>query len=787
MNKVLPIVLAILAYAPARAIDVASEESPDTLALRPVDVTAIKLSADLETEPISSTTIGERSIQRLNITDFKQMSELVPNFFIPAYGSRMTSSIYVRGLGARIDQPAVGLNVDNIPVLNKNDYDFDFFDIERVEVIRGPQSALYGRNTMGGLINVYTLSPMRYQGMRMLLEGGSFNSWRAAMGLYQKFRPNFGLGLDINAYSTAGQNANVHTRSIFPQQKRKADQAEQYGARLKMAWIPKENVSVDNVISFSFNRQGGYPYEQVGTDQVNYNDTCYYNRTSLSEGLTVQWRHEKFTFSSITGLRYLNDDMMLDNDFTPESYFTLNQKTRELSATQDFIFRGREGNYSWIAGAFGFVKHARMEAPVMFEKDGIQNLIVNNIVNGMKANMPPTVPAQVMAMLTPTWDSEHFYLNSNFVLPNWGAAIYHQSEYKLGDWTFTGALRLDYEEAGMFYDIDTSTGATMMRQHIDGEVHESDHLKTHWLELLPKIAVSYNLPMKELSILYATISRGYKAGGYNTQMFSTIMQDKLMSSMMSQVPGVIESLKPMMPPTVQLPDLSSLASRGERFTVDQTARYKPEYSWNYEIGAHFSCCDGRILTDLAAFYIDIRDQQLTVFPDGRSTGRMMTNAGRTRSAGVEASILARPSDRWTARASYGYTNAKFLKYQDYNDEGQLENYKGNYVPYAPQHTAYASVQYSQPLPMWWFNRMDFEINGRGVGPIYWDEQNSLKQNFYALLGASIRLQMQHVSLDLWGENILNKRFSTFYFKSINNQFIQRGTSRTLGVTLRYIM
>ncbi|MCM1310277.1 MAG: TonB-dependent receptor [Bacteroides sp.] len=747
MKRFLPYLLFALAYAPARATDSELTEAPDTMALREVSVTAIKLADDLETEPVSSTTVGQQAIQRLNITDPKQLSELVPNFFIPAYGSRMTSSIYVRGLGARIDQPAMGLNVDNIPVLNKNDYDFDFFDIERVEVLRGPQSALYGRNTMGGLINVYTLSPLNYQGMRLLLEGGNFNSWRAAMGLYQMFKPNFGMGLDINAYSTEGQYVNQHTRSLFPKQNRKADQAEQYGARLKLAWLPKDNVSVDNVIAFSYNRQGGYPYELIGSDEVNYNDTCYYNRTSVSEGLTIQWRTDKFTFSSITGLRYLNDDMMLDNDFTPLSYFTLNQKTKESSATQDVVFRGKEGNYNWIAGAFGFVKHTRMTAPVQFQKDGIQNLIL--------ANMP--------TFLQPQWDSEHFYLNSDFVLPNWGAALYHQSEYKLGDWTFTAALRLDYEESAMFYWMDASTGVTIRGAHMALDVHDKDHLKQHWLELLPKVSVSYALPMREPSILYATVSKGYKAGGYNTQMFSTIMQDEL------------------------IPSYGPNAAEKKKFTVEETASYKPEYSWNYEIGGHFSCMGGKILTDLAAFYIDIRDQQLTVFPDGNSTGRMMTNAGRTRSVGAEASITARPTERWTARASYGYTNAKFLKFSDYNETGELEDYKGNYVPYAPQHTAYASVQYSQPLPMWWFDRVDLEVNGRGVGPIYWNEQNSERQKFYALLGASIRLQLSHVSLDIWGENILNQRFSTFYFKSINNQFIQRGSRRTFGVTLRYIM
>ncbi|MDE6229564.1 MAG: TonB-dependent receptor [Muribaculaceae bacterium] len=748
--------LLIAAMLPVAASGLATEKA-DTLSLAEVSVTAIKQDEKLETEPIASTTVGARTIERLNITDVKQVSEFVPNFFIPAYGSRMTSSIYIRGLGARIDQPAMGLNVDNIPVLNKNSYDFDFFNVERLEILRGPQSTLYGRNAMGGVINVYTLSPMQYQGMRLLMEAASFGSWRAAMGLYHKFNPKFALGVDINAYSTRGQFENVTTRSLFPNQKRKADQAEQYAGKVKLAWRPKENVTVDNVVSFNYNRQGGYPYELMGSNEVNYNDTCYYNRTSASEGLTVQWRTDDFTFSSITGLRLLNDELELDNDFTPRSLFTLNQKIREYSATQDFIFRGKKGGYDWMGGAFAFVKHSRMEAPVHFLKDGIEDLI--------KTNIP--VPL--------TWDTEEFYLHDNFVLPNWGAALYHQSEYTLGDWTFTAGLRLDYEESAMFYDLDASTGATFnMGQralHLDGEVHDHDHLKQHWLELLPKIAVTYRIPAMENSNVYVNVSKGYKAGGYNTQMFSTILQDKLMAAMMN-------SAKALMPPNVaqMMPSLDS------GLTVDEIAAYKPEYSWNYEIGGHFSCYDGRILTDLAAFYIDIRDQQLTVFPDGSITGRMMTNAGRTRSAGVEAAITARPTDRWVARVSYGYTNAKFLRY----DDGGV-SYKGKTVPYAPAHTAFASVQYSQPLPMWWFDRLDLEVNCRGVGPMYWNEENTLRQNFYELLGASVRLNLQKVSLDLWAENILNKRFNTFYFKSIKNDFVQRGTRRTFGLTLRYVM
>ena len=98
-----------------------------------------------------------------------------------------------------MDHPAVGLNVDNVPYLNKNAYDFDIADIESVEMLRGPQSTLYGRNTMGGLINVQTLSPMRWQGWRIMAEGGRGNDYRASVGWDQIDLSGFDIFIRITA------------------------------------------------------------------------------------------------------------------------------------------------------------------------------------------------------------------------------------------------------------------------------------------------------------------------------------------------------------------------------------------------------------------------------------------------------------------------------------------------------------------------------------------------------------------------------------------------------------
>lgn len=134
----------------------------------------------------------------------------MPNFYIPEYGSRITSSIYVRGMGARIDQPVVGLVVDNVPVLNKDNYDFDIADIESLQMLRGPQSTMYGRNTMGGVVSIRTLSPLSFQGCRLLLEYGKANTTKASVSHYSRPSRSFGVGGNVSVYHTDGFFRNLN-------------------------------------------------------------------------------------------------------------------------------------------------------------------------------------------------------------------------------------------------------------------------------------------------------------------------------------------------------------------------------------------------------------------------------------------------------------------------------------------------------------------------------------------------------------------------------------------------
>ena len=217
---------------------------------------------------------------------------------------------------------------------------------------------------------------------------------------------------------------------------------------------------------------------------------------------------------------------------------------------------------------------------------------------------------------------------------------------------------------------------------------------------------------------------------------------------------------------------------GTVYDADKVVSYEPEYSWNYELGGHFSCMEGAVRGDFALFYIDCRDQQLTVFPEGQVTGRLMTNAGRTRSFGGEASLLATLWRNLDLQVAYGYTRATFVKF----DTGKAD-YAGNFIPYAPQHTLYAGASYTLRTGWNWLEYVIFRVAANGAGRIYWNEANTFSQPFYALLEASIRFEHRHWAVDVWGRNLTDTRYDTFYFMSIGNSFLQRGRPRTFGVSL----
>ena len=135
------------------SVSLVKADDQDTTKVRQIDlnevvVRSFKQNRDLRLEPLSASSVTGTAIQNKNITSIKEFSSFIPNLFMPDYGSKLTSPVYIRGVGSKINAPSVGLYVDGIPYFEKSAFDFDFAEIDSVEVLRGPQGTLYGRNTM---------------------------------------------------------------------------------------------------------------------------------------------------------------------------------------------------------------------------------------------------------------------------------------------------------------------------------------------------------------------------------------------------------------------------------------------------------------------------------------------------------------------------------------------------------------------------------------------------------------------------------------------------------------
>ena len=186
-----------------------------------------KETNDLRTLPGAVSILSPQAIATRQIDALKDISAFVPNLYMPDYGSKMTSAIYIRGIGARSSGQSIGLYVDNVPYLDKSAFDFELNDIQRIEVLRGPQGTLYGRNAMGGIVNIYTLSPFDYQGTKVTMSMGNYGAAKAKVSQYSKIGEN--IGISLNGYYDRNDGFFINEYNGT-----KADKEESAGGRFKL-------------------------------------------------------------------------------------------------------------------------------------------------------------------------------------------------------------------------------------------------------------------------------------------------------------------------------------------------------------------------------------------------------------------------------------------------------------------------------------------------------------------------------------------------------------------------
>lgn len=764
--------------------------------------------------PTATTLLSQQDMQANQVQSVKNLTSIVPNLFIPDYGSRLVTSVYIRGIGSRINTPAVGIYVDNIPYIDKSAFDFNYSDIERIDILRGPQGTLYGRNTMGGLIKIHTKSPFTYQGTDVFISGATYNDYKTAVTHYHRISNQFAFSTGFFYNHSGGFFKNTFND-------KRIDKGDQAGGRFRAIYMPKDNLKLDFTVNYEYNNQGGYPYEYTGMvkgtedrpeyiGKISYNRDCGYKRNLINSGLNLEYQAENFILSSVTGYQFLDDQMDLDQDFTEQDIYTIMQKQKSNTITQEVVLKSHPNRrWQWTTGASGFYQRLRTDAPVTFQSDGMKWL--NSMASSVNI---PEISVGNMSMQLHFNDQINgtaLPIDGLFHTPTLNAALFHQSTFNdlfgIDGLSFTAGLRLDYEHLYLKYNTGvnfahnyTLTGTLKpANRDIPLVPEQTFHVANRYqgkldhdyIQLLPKFALQYNINRN--NSVYATVSKGYRSGGYNIQMFSDILQSDMQSSMMKQdvevtIPALDQA--PLSPDKKQelITMLQNMAT-STNTDVKAATQYKPEYSWSYEIGSHLTLWEGKLWADLSAFYMDIRDQQLSQFI-GSGLGRVTINAGKSRSYGAEATLRASITNALSLNICYGYTYATFTDYvirqkQEDGTYTEKSNYNGKYVPFVPKHTMNIGGEYAITCtPRSLFDRVVFQANYSAAGRIYWTEQNDVSQAFYGTLNWRANLEKGNAMISFWARNFLDKDYAAFYFETMNKGFMQKGRPVQFGIDLR---
>ena len=447
--------------------------------LRMEEITVIGFKQDARgQDPLAVTSLSKSFMRNAEMTSIKDLGYTVPNFFIPEYGTRQNSPVFVRGVGSKTNGPTVGFYVDGVPHMERSSFDDDLFDLSSLEVLRGPQGTLYGRNCIGGIINAYTHSALDYQGTRVKLSYGKYNDAGMNMYHYGKISDNLGYAVNGSYRHNDGYFTNAFDNS-------KVDKFNEGFVRGRVFWKPAERWTLTADISYRNSDQGGYPYavynvETEETGEINYNRYSSYLRQLTTAGLNALYEGDGFQLNSQTAYQYIDDHMGIDQDFTARDLYWVKQGVRQNIFSQELTVKSTtDSRYQWMVGAFFF-------------NDGYKK------------------------SLSTTYISQDYCTPKFYDTPTTGVSLYHQSSLDIvGGLQAQVGLRFDYEHAHEDYKAyRTAAWATELGSPVD--VYDS---KLSFTQLTPKFTLRYLTESNEL--FYASLTRGYKTGGFN----STFLQD----------------------------------------------------------------------------------------------------------------------------------------------------------------------------------------------------------------------------------------------------------------------
>lgn len=611
-------------------------------------VTARRRQETAQEVPLAISVIRGDSIESTGNFNVVKLQQLAPTLQVYTSNPRNTA-VNIRGLGVPYGltsdgfEQGVGIYVDDVYNARVAAATFDFLDVEQVEVLRGPQGTLYGKNTTAGAINITTNQPtFDFEG-RAELTVGNLNFRQAKAAISGPLSDTVAARIAVATTSRHGTIFNVRSDRYINEQ-------DNLGLRGTLLFQPNDDLSI--TLSGDYSKQNpeccGTVFVRVGRTQralarqyealaaaqgysvVSRNpfDRLTDIDASLNAGnkiggasLKVKWDVGPGTFTSITAWRFWDWKPENDRDFTGLSIVAKSQNpSQQDQYSQEFRYNYSGDTIDFVIGAFGFKQRIDTQG---VEQQGINASRWN--LTGALATNP--------AVLNGLTASNTQYLKST------SAALFGQLSWKVTDaLTIQPGIRLNYDKKEGFYQRRVTDGAGVEISCFNPAPAAGTIRAAQCGVYQPQLSApsvsdwnfSYdfnaNYKLAEDVLAYATYAKSFKTVGINQNGLPT---DAVGNPILAA--GVI----------------------------------KPESVNHFEVGIKTQLWDRKATFNLAAFRTDIKNYQATVTNGQLGVLRgYLANAGKVRSQGLEADFKIRPSDRFSAYANAAYTDAKYVRFVD---------------------------------------------------------------------------------------------------------------------------
>lgn len=459
-------------------------QQPGRITLPPVVVTAQKEPADVQRLPVSVTGVSKDTIQDAGIQIVSDAAMYAPNVFFTEFSARKLSTARFRGIGSSPANPGVTTYIDGVPQLNTNTSSIGLLNVERVEFVRGPQSALFGRNTLGGLVNVVTERPSlsKWTG-GVTVPVGNFGSWDMTGSAAGPLSNTVAVGFSVGGSEREGFTRNAITGNDL-------DHRSSTFAKAQVLFTPNAAWEARVIVSGERARDGDYALNDLaalrGSPFMAARD--FEGRTDrdiFSTTAVVRYEGSRFAVTSTTGIVDWNTQDLTDLDYTPMPLITRDNSEQAMQFTQEVrLASGANApaqiggaSLKWQTGVFLFTQN--------YEQDAINNF----------------APFLLSPFITfPV--SQH---SPRSTLDDMGVGIYGQGTFTMRrNFDLTLGARIDHEQKDAlletFFSPTIAAPATVTAD-------------ASFTSVSPQVAAAYRIGGAQT--VYASVGRGFKAGGFN--------------------------------------------------------------------------------------------------------------------------------------------------------------------------------------------------------------------------------------------------------------------------------